>query len=97
MDSTLAWVIVAAIVIIGVLGWIMGPRLRKARLTLGKNFSGEVEGTSAGPSVARAQAYGQDNRITADGDGARVEDASAVGTGNVIGAGTGGTPKKPSR
>ena len=97
MDNTVMWVVIAAIAALIVLGIVIGPRLKGAKIKLGNHITGEVQGTSAGPTVTRAEAYGTKNRITADGDGATVQDVRAVGTENVIGAGTGGTGGKPPK
>ncbi len=94
MNSTTMWIIVAVIAAVVILGITMGPRLKRAKFNLGKTFSSEVEGTTAGPTVTCADALGVGNRISADGAGATVRDVSAVGENNVISAGSGDVKQK---
>jgi hypothetical protein len=99
MNQNLALVVIVAVAAVVVLGIVIGRRLTGGRLKVGKIFSGEVKGEKAGPIVAKATAFGEQNKIIADGAGARVEDVAAIGKGNQISAGTGASNKsnKPNR
>jgi hypothetical protein len=88
MDSTLAWVIGGVVLVLAVWALVMGRRFGKGKVRLGKHISGEVEASTSGPTVREAEAYGENNTITAEGAGALTENTRAVGKGNVIGAKT---------
>jgi hypothetical protein len=95
MSDNLKMVLVGAVVLVA-LGLILGPRLKKAKFNIFKIFKGEVQGSEPGASVERAEAWGEDNKITADGAGASVKDARAIGKGNQIGASTAPPPVNPN-
>ena len=88
MDATLAWVIGGVLLVLIIWALVMGRRFGKGKVRFGKHISGEVEASVAGPTVRESEAYGEKNRITAEGPGALTEQTRAVGKGNVIGSKT---------
>jgi hypothetical protein len=91
MDSTLGWVVVAALVVVIILALTIGRRLISGSIGIG-GLSAKVEGRQEA-RVSDSTAYGKDISVTATGAGSVVENTRSTGTGIKIGAST--TPEAP--
>ena len=91
MDSTLSWVVVAALTLLVILALIMGPRFFRGRFRFGKHVSAELGGDQEA-RVSNSTAACKDISVTVQGAGSVVQSTESAGKEIRIGGGTGPEP-----